>query len=126
MTEGNDKPSLEDLDAKLSTLKTQRDQDAAKRKAKAEASKKSGLGTAYKIGSELVAAMIVGVAIGYGLDYLFGTSPAMLIVFILFGFAAGILNVFRAAGVVSPRTGLGSGAGELDNGSKPDREDPDR
>ena len=126
MNEGENKPSLEDLDAKLSTLKTQRDEEAAKRKAKEEASKKSGLGTAYKIGSELVAAMIVGVAIGYGLDHLFGTSPAMLIVFILFGFAAGILNVFRAAGVISPRAGLASGAGELKNRSKPDQEDSEQ
>ena len=123
---GDDKPSLEDLDAKLSALKSQKDQDAAKRKAKAESSRKSGLGTAYKIGSELVAAMIVGVAIGYGLDHLFGTSPAMLIVFILFGFAAGILNVFRAAGVVRPRPGRKSGVGEGKNESKPDREDSER
>lgn len=126
MTEGDNKPSLENLDAKLSSLKTQRDEEAAKRKAKEEKSKKSGLGTAYKIGSELVAAMIVGVAIGYGLDHLFGTSPAMLIVFILFGFAAGILNVFRAAGVISPKTGFGSSAGELENRSEPGQKDSER
>lgn len=119
MNEGNKKPSLEDLNAKLSALKTQRDDEARKRKAKDEASRKGGLGAAWKMSSELVAAVIVGSAIGYGLDYALGTSPLMLIVFILLGCAAGILNVFRAAGVFSYGPGHQPGT----QGSKPDRKD---
>jgi len=122
MNEGKKDPSLEDLDAKLSALKSQRDEEARKQKAKAEASKKSGLGAAWKISSELVAAVIVGSAIGYGLDYVFGTSPLMLIIFILFGCAAGILNVFRAAGVFSYGPGHQPGS----QGSKPGSKNPEK
>jgi ATP synthase protein I len=46
----------------------------------------------------------VGAAIGWGLDKLFGISPWGLIVFLLLGFAAGVLNVMRAAGVVKDPT----------------------
>lgn len=59
----------------------------------------SGFGQAMKVGSEFVAGVIVGVVIGYTIDRLFGTSPWGMIVFLLLGFAAGTLNVMRAAGV---------------------------
>lgn len=45
---------------------------------------------AWRMVIELVTGMLVGLAIGYGLDRLFGTAPIFLIVFVLFGFAAGI------------------------------------
>ncbi len=45
---------------------------------------------AWRLVSELVTGMLVGLAIGYGLDMVFGTAPIFLIVFVLFGFAAGI------------------------------------
>jgi ATP synthase protein I len=57
----------------------------------------TGAGRAYRLASEFVAAIIVGAALGYGLDLLFGTSPWLLIVLLLLGFAAGVLNVIRAA-----------------------------
>ena len=59
----------------------------------------SGFGQAMKVGSEFVAGVIVGFVIGYTIDRLFGTSPWGMIVFLLLGFAAGTLNVMRAAGV---------------------------
>jgi len=43
--------------------------------------------------------VVVGGAIGWGVDRLFGTSPWGLIVFVLLGFAAGILTVLRTAGL---------------------------
>ncbi len=51
----------------------------------------------YKLASEFVAGVLVGGLIGYGLDYLFGTLPILLIIFLLLGFGAGILNMSRAA-----------------------------
>jgi len=45
----------------------------------------------------------VGAAIGWTLDHGFGSSPWGLIVFLLLGFGAGVLNVMRAAGVIPPR-----------------------
>lgn len=56
----------------------------------------------FKIASEFVAGVLVGAAIGYGVDRLFGTLPFGLIFFLLIGFAAGVLNVVRSAGKPTP------------------------
>ena len=55
------------------------------------------LGNAFKLGTELVAAVVVGTIIGFILDNWFGTKPILIIVFFLFGAVAGIVNVFKAA-----------------------------
>jgi len=56
----------------------------------------SAFGLAMRIGTEMVAALVVGVVLGYGLDRLCGTKPLFLILFSLVGGAAGMLNVWRA------------------------------
>jgi ATP synthase protein I len=56
----------------------------------------------YRLASEFVAGVLVGGLIGYGLDYLFGTLPLFLIVLLLFGFGAGIVNMSRAANRSEP------------------------
>ena len=55
----------------------------------------SPLGIGLRVGVELVSALVVAVAIGYGLDWLFGTKPIFIVVFVLLGGAAGVLNVWR-------------------------------
>ena len=55
------------------------------------------LGSAFKLGTELVAAVAVGTIIGFILDNWFDTKPILIIIFFLFGAAAGIMNVFKAA-----------------------------
>ncbi len=45
---------------------------------------------AWRMVVELVTGMVLGLAIGYGLDVLFGTRPIFLIIFVLLGFGAGI------------------------------------
>tara|TARA_B100000945_G_scaffold262550_1_gene221123 strand:+ start:347 stop:634 length:288 start_codon:yes stop_codon:yes gene_type:complete len=64
-----------------------------------EKNQKKGLflGNAFKLGTELVAAVIVGTIIGFILDNWFDTKPLLIIIFFLFGASAGIINVFRAA-----------------------------
>lgn len=69
----------------------------------------SGIGQAMKVGSEFVAGVIVGFVIGYTIDRLFGTTPWGMIVFLLLGFAAGTLNVMRAAGVAKDPFAAGPG-----------------
>ncbi|QBK29930.1 AtpZ/AtpI family protein [Roseitalea porphyridii] len=67
----------------------------------------SGIGAALKMSSEFVAGILVGAGLGYLLDQFAGTSPWGLIVFLMLGFAAGVLNVLRAAGVVAePAAGV--------------------
>ena len=57
----------------------------------------ASLGNALKIGTELVAAVVVGSTLGYLLDNSFDTKPLLTICFFIMGVAAGILNVFRSA-----------------------------
>ena len=57
----------------------------------------SFMGTAFKLGTELVAAVAVGTIIGFILDNWFDTKPWFIITFFFLGVIAGILNVIRVA-----------------------------
>ena len=61
----------------------------------------AGYGQALRLSSEFIAAVVVGAGIGWILDKWAGTSPWGLIVFLMLGFAAGVLNVMRSAGLVA-------------------------
>ena len=63
----------------------------------------SAFARGFRLSTELVAGVVVGALIGWLLDRWLGISPWGLIVFLLLGFAAGVLNVMRAAGVVRDR-----------------------
>ena len=74
----------------------------AKSKLKTEESLQSNkrgafMGNAFKIGTELVAAVMVGTIIGFILDNWFDTKPWLIIIFFFIGSAAGMLNVIRVA-----------------------------
>lgn len=64
----------------------------------------SAIARGFRLSTELVAGVLVGAAIGWLLDKWLGISPWGLIVFLLLGFAAGVLNVMRAAGIVQDPT----------------------
>ena len=64
----------------------------------------SALARGYRLLAEFVAGILVGAGIGWLIDRLLGTSPWGMIVLLLGGFAAGVLNMMRAAGVVPPNT----------------------
>ena len=59
----------------------------------------SGYAKGFRLSSELVGGVLVGAGLGWGIDRLLGISPWGFIVFLLLGFAAGVLNVMRSAGV---------------------------
>jgi len=63
----------------------------------------SAFARGFRLSTELVAGVVVGALIGWLLDRWLGISPWGLIVFLLFGFTAGVLNVMRAAGIVRDR-----------------------
>ena len=76
----------------------------------------AGFGQALKLSSEFIAGIVVGAGLGWLIDLAAGTSPWGLIIFLLLGFAAGVLNVLRSAGMVA-EVGLDRKRG--------DRRDPD-
>ncbi|MBM7069511.1 AtpZ/AtpI family protein [Actibacterium sp. 188UL27-1] len=51
----------------------------------------------WRMVTELVAGLLIGFSIGYGLDVLFGTLPILLVLFTLLGFAAGVRVMLRTA-----------------------------
>ncbi len=110
---------LQELDARL---RRARGDDAAKTEPdSASAEMMSGYAMAFRIGTELVAALIVGVGIGLLLDKWLETAPLFLVVFFFLGAGAGILNVYRAASSIGlapgyrpPGKGTESGDGRKD------------
>lgn len=58
----------------------------------------------FRLSSELIAGVGLGALLGWGFDRLLSTSPFGLIVFVLLGFSAGVLNVIRSAGVAPDKT----------------------
>jgi ATP synthase protein I len=62
---------------------------------------RKGYSQALKISSEFISAIVVGGIIGYLLDFFLPTKPWGLIIFVLLGFCAGVLNVLRTTGKVS-------------------------
>ena len=57
----------------------------------------SNIGQAFKLSTELVAAVLVGTIIGFILDNWFDPKPWLIIIFFFVGVVAGILNVIRSA-----------------------------
>ena len=74
----------------------------------------SGYARGFRLSSELVAGVLVGGGIGWLIDRWLGIAPWGLIAFVLLGFAAGVLNVMRSAGVVP--------GGPLDGGAAKKRD----
>jgi len=84
---------LEELERRLDEVRNRHEKPE-----KEQDNSGSLLGMAWRLSTELVVAVLVGTAIGYGLDRLFGTRPWILLIGLGFGFAAGIMNVLRVAG----------------------------
>ena len=77
-------------------LKIAKDQ-FLKKEDKESKSKGLFMGSAFRLGTELVAAAVVGTIIGFILDNWFGTKPWFIIIFFIIGAIAGMLNVIRVA-----------------------------
>ncbi len=68
-----------------------------KRNIKENKENSSSIGTAFKLSTELVSAVVVGTIIGFILDKTFGTKPWLIIIFFFVGVIAGIINVIKSA-----------------------------
>ncbi len=109
-----------DLASRIASAKRERDRED-NRASKDASPEMSGLARGMRIGTEFIAAVLVGAGIGYLIDLGLGTSPWGMLILLLMGFAAGILNVIRvvaemnAASPAPPGSDLG-----------PDAEDEER
>ena len=99
-------PKLGDISDRLKDLSSRL---AAEKTLKAKADKPimqyqgaSDYSKGYRLASEFIAGVLVGGLVGYGIDRLAGTLPLFLIIFLLAGFGAGILNMSRAANRTPP------------------------
>ncbi|WP_213772323.1 AtpZ/AtpI family protein [Bradyrhizobium sp. dw_78] len=102
------------LSARLGSLDHRLSQIRGSRQAKTDqpgsgsgdgSARASAMARGFQLSSELIAGVIVGALIGWGFDHLLSTSPWGLIVFVLVGFVAGVVNLVRSAGVVPGRSG---------------------
>ena len=69
---------------------------------------------AWRMVLELVTGMFLGLAIGYGLDVLFGTLPIFLVIFALLGFAAGVKTMMGSARQLAEKAGQAAATREGD------------
>lgn len=97
-------------DAELARRMAELSQRLSRGSAKADATKGksvgdgAGMGQGFRAAADLSGGVIVGVILGLGLDRIVGSSPWGLIVFVLLGFAAGVLNMLRGVGL-APKPG---------------------
>ena len=92
---------LGSLDRRLSEIRGNRKigTDQPGGQSEDSAARASAMARGFRLSSELIAGVVVGAAIGWGIDHLLSTSPFGLIVFFLLGFVAGLVNLVRSAGV---------------------------
>ena len=91
MTDPDEKQRMAQLEDKIANAK------AAHRPQSQIEDHHSQAHAGWRMVTELVAGLLIGFCIGYGLDSLFGTLPIFLVVFVLLGFAAGVKTMLRSA-----------------------------
>jgi ATP synthase protein I len=95
-SDGKPGPLTTDLAARIKRAQSERDEPGDAEIA-ATNRNMSAMSRGLRLGSEFIAAILVGAGIGYLLDLWLKTSPWLLLVMVLVGFAAGVLNVVRSA-----------------------------
>lgn len=113
MTEDNPEPNLQDLTQRLRRAQAEAEKTTFHEDVRATR-QGSAAGLAFRIGVELVSALAVAVGIGWLLDDWLGTRPWLLLVFILLGTAAGILNVYRVTRGYGHQAGYQPGGNDED------------
>lgn len=117
MTDQPTPDPLQDLSARLRRARAESQAPAGRGPALKDP--RTGFGLAFRIGTEMVAALGLGVAIGLMLDRWMGTKPWFLVVFFFLGAAAGVLNVYRAASGIGMAPGYRPADGKQ-GGSPPE------
>ena len=97
---------LTHLDQRLSHLRKDREFEKSQAGAEGQSAqaRASAMAVGLRLSSELVAGVLVGALLGWGFDRFLSTSPWGLIVFLLLGFTAGVMNVMRSAGAMAKQS----------------------
>ena len=97
---------LSDLDERLSHVRKEREfeKNQAEGEEQSVRARASAMAVGLRLSSELVAGVLVGALIGWGIDYFLSSSPWGLIIFLMLGFAAGVMNVMRTAGLMAKQS----------------------
>ncbi len=86
------------FDQRLQAARSRHGLDPEARPPDQAASDATAMAVVFRVGVELVSALLVGLAIGWTLDHFLKTKPLFLILFVLLGGVAGILDVWRLVG----------------------------
>lgn len=113
MTDPNDPPTLESIDARL---KAAQNAGAEKQKAGFRQRENSrGMGLGMRIGIELVVSVLAGGGIGLFIDTKLNTKPIFMLALLVLGFTAGVLNVLRLTKGLDQAVGLGRAIRDKEN-----------
>ncbi|PJE30122.1 ATP synthase protein I [Pseudooceanicola marinus] len=91
MSDPDHRTRLSDLEARIAAAK------GGKQQASHGQDHYSAAQVGWRMVTELVAGLLLGFGIGYGLDWLIGTAPLLMITFTLLGFIAGVKTMLRSA-----------------------------
>lgn len=97
---------LTHLDQRLSHIRKDREFEKSQVGAEGQSAqaRASAMAVGLRLSSELVAGVLVGALLGWGFDRFLSTSPWGLFIFVMLGFAAGVMNVMRSAGVMAKQS----------------------
>lgn len=108
MSEPDDLSRLRDLEARIARAKAAHEPGPPKQDSHVLAQH------GWRMVTELVAGLLIGFGIGWGLDAAFGTRPLFLVLFVLLGLAAGVRVMLRTAAEIRPKDNRPEGANEGD------------
>ncbi len=112
MTDHEHPPSSENVAARLAESEARRKSEQDRQAQRRAAGAAQGIG--FRIATELLAALIVGAGLGYGLDQWLETKPWFMVTMLVMGFAAGLMNIFRMMKGLDQAVGLGRAIREVE------------
>lgn len=121
MTEDEPRPPFDDFEDRLRAARARED-DGKAAKQTGHAGAHSGIGFGFRVSIEFVAAVAVGTVIGYGLDSWLGVRPLLMVVFLLLGSVAGVLNAYRTVKGYDASVGLGAAQRRAEDPKKPEKQ----
>ncbi|WP_049764650.1 MULTISPECIES: AtpZ/AtpI family protein [Chelativorans] len=103
-----------DLEAALAARRPEEPSDGGS----AKTGGAGGYANALRLSSEFIAGIVVGAGLGWFIDRTAGTAPWGMIIFLLLGFGAGVLNVLRSAGLMAEFGSKAPNKGDAGPGEK--------